>query len=138
VVVNMINRELKFRVWDTATKKMLSGFHLFGETTLIGGIHVWQQQEGEAIGIKRSNISALADLIIMQYTGLEDKNGKEIYEGDIVQRGVVLFSNGKFQGYYYESNGGIAESWEDDLYKEKDIEVLGNIYENPELMRDDN
>lgn len=72
---------------------------------------------------------------IMQFTGLLDKNGKEIYEGDIVQRGIIVFHNGKFQGNYYESGGGLAETWEDDLYNERGIEVLGNIHENPELLK---
>lgn len=69
-----------------------------------------------------------------QFTGLHDKNGKEIYEGDIVQRGIIVFQDGKFQGNYYEEGGSLAEVWEDDLCQERDIEVLGNIHENPELL----
>lgn len=69
-----------------------------------------------------------------QYTGLLDKNGKEIYEGDIVQRGVIVFNNAKFQGQYYGS-GGLYEMWEDDLCSESGMVVLGNIYENPDLLQ---
>jgi uncharacterized phage protein (TIGR01671 family) len=72
---------------------------------------------------------------LMQFTGLKDKNGKEIYEGDIVQRGIITFSRGKFVGQYYGSNGNLYEEWEDDLYQENNIEVIGNIYENPELLK---
>ena len=70
-----------------------------------------------------------------QFTGLHNKNGKEIYEGDIVQRGIITFSRGKFVGQYYGSNGNLYEEWEDDLYQENNIEVIGNIYENPELLK---
>ena len=71
-----------------------------------------------------------------QFTGITDKNGVKIFEGDIVQRGVITFSRGKFQGTYYDGSGDLAEDWEDDLYQERNIEVLGNIYENPELLQD--
>ena len=67
---------------------------------------------------------------LMQYTGLKDKNGKEIYEGDIVS------NNLKEQGIVKWK--GIGFDWGDDFSKGKgdtdEIEVIGNIYENPELL----
>lgn len=81
-------------------------------------------------------------LPLMQYTGLEDKNGKEIYEGDIIrlqplwEASVVEFGHQDighdFQGigfYTREKNGG-----QFNLFANEETEVIGNIYSNPELF----
>ena len=113
-----MSREIKFRVWDSINMypwdeiKTFLGFDDFYEPS-----NIW-----------------------MQYTGLHDKNGKEIYEGDIV---TGWFDREKITGnifygsdaeFYIERNGlfGIglnnAQDW---------TEVIGNIYENPELLEGD-
>ena len=68
--------------------------------------------------------------IIMQYTGLKDKNGKEIYEGDLcncwdTKKEKITFDLGTFW-----INGTPLHA----IYREEEIEVIGNIYENPELL----
>lgn len=71
------------------------------------------------------------EIIVMQYTGLNDKNGKEIYEDDVVQ---TYFDNGNermkvkvfFQNGRFELNNNSNE-----------VKLIGNIYENPELLKND-
>ena len=87
------------------------------------------------------NLEKVENIITVQYTGLKDKNGKEIYEGDIVEYKT------KFYDRLKEHKTIIK--WEDDLehngfgepfamgyiFRGFDIEIIGNIYENPELIK---
>jgi hypothetical protein len=78
---------------------------------------------------------------VMQYTGLRDKNGKEIYEGDIAQHRIkgirtVVFRDGAFRTKRLKPVAG--ESEDAFFFYEctgKDWEVIGSIYENPELLQ---
>lgn len=77
---------------------------------------------------------------VMQFTNLKDKNGKEIYEGDIVKHydGQILqvIWNNERWGYWTLMQLDKANEWR--WYHEaSDIEIIGNIYENPELLKGD-
>lgn len=83
---------------------------------------------------------------IMQYTGIKDRNGKEIYRSDLIRDCLTMqvyeikFGFCKkyaFSGWYAESNDGYTTSINNDSDSDKNnlIEVIGNIYENPELLK---
>ena len=124
-------REIKFRAWDKENKEMLD----------IEDLH-WDDCTREFL-IRTtiySDYFDIQDMILMQYTGLKDKNGKEIYEGDIVKidcptmkmTGEIKYSGMSAMFYIYDEINDIEENlW----YQEKEYEVIGNIYENPELLK---
>lgn len=92
--------------------------------------------------------SIIDDAILMQSTGLKDKNGQEIFEGDIVSDGFDIgdIKSHKTLGFYMVDKKGVERWFSDGATIEgfeeyvktafKTIEVIGNIYENPELLED--
>ena len=117
-------RELKFRAWWKDTKRILDGDEWY--MTCSGAKHLHYAV------IPYSD----DDFIVEQYTDLKDKNGEEIYENDILEDGsgepleywVVRFEDGKFIG----STQGVNE----DIFELTDLEIIGNIHENPELLEE--
>jgi uncharacterized phage protein (TIGR01671 family) len=110
-------KEIKFRCWDKGQMYYLE---------LIGNNFMWineQPQEGQ----------------LMQHTGITDKNGKDIYEGDILIYGddkpcEIVFEKGQFT-FAYERETPTNSRMGLGYYKEKEIEVVGNIYQNKELLK---
>ena len=108
----------------------------------------WIEEELYCIGDGITYMVSAEDLVLMQSTGLVDKNGKEIFDGDIVRTTRFLGRADEIGGFYeYEKDYvGVVKvlegSWVIDtgsvavrLWSEIDeSEVLGNIYENPELL----
>ena len=141
-----MNREIKFRGWNRETKKMVYNFVYFE--------HIMPEGKQEFM-MPKMTVDFCMD--IMQFTGLKDKNDKEIYEGDIVKYKflsgfdcedkyglykdggkpyevekpkVIEFKDGAFTREYYHKCEDGFYSW-----REFDFEVIGNIYENPELLK---
>lgn len=132
-----MQREIKFRAWDESQKYMAYQ----GTTDL------------ETL---QSFIHHFGDKQLMQFTGLKDMNGKEIFEGDIVcdneyctffWRGVIKFSHGVFGAEWISSARSLSMygSWgqkhnlrklDDDIIE--NMVVVGNIHENPELLSEEN
>jgi len=128
-------REIKFRAWDISKRKILRnvGFHP----------HICMIHEGYKTG-DDAELTIAPDFTnykIMQYTGLKDKNGVEIYDGDIVcaklsdgtidQTAVVVQERACSWGWGVYGTISLA------LIYHEDTEVIGNIHQNPKLLEND-
>ncbi len=132
-----MTRELKFRAWDGIEKKMHYGAFSVDSH---GGILDAGWNDPNGAGWK--------DITIMQYTGLHNRNGKEIYEGDILKFaiyhaiGIVQYDERQFcywislvnRDYRARQEGSLFDfttsiGWADSY------EVIGNLYESPELVK---
>lgn len=145
-------REIKFRAWSKTKRKMACVsalyFDIFDTDKLNLALLVFDGHISEC---------STHTIIFMQYTGLLDKNGEEIYEGDIV-RGIVETISNKYpmcgEVFYdhsgfklktiqeksaeqEERNGDVNyfDFIDDDGDIFSDMEIIGNIYENPELLK---
>ena len=120
----------KFRAWLKKEQKM---------DNYIDHIS-WLEDELYCIGDGITYMVEAEDLVLMQSTGLVDKNGKEIFEGDIVKMSKDVYSEPTYYevvrhcggAYRIESKQHGCELW----LRHTDCEVVGNVYENPELLED--
>ncbi|WP_335931239.1 YopX family protein [Fusobacterium polymorphum] len=145
-------REIKFRAWDKLNKEMFN-------------VEIINFQERR---VYKDTVSyrKFEDIELIQYTELKDKNNKEIYEGDVVKlvhtgieisadrledlkrfAGIIKYENGIFK--IVKTEKSLIESKYFEMEQKKvseifiysklyDLEVVGNIYENPELLKENN
>lgn len=163
-----MNRPIMFRAWDNERKQMYRVEDLKFKTMPFGGdidfpeVKVEWFEDGENRPFWIFDSKSRVEL--MQYTGLKDKNGKEIWEGDVVvlpdseitpitdwgqgpeedmnHLSPVEFKDGCFGlNVLEDSRTFCKEFWSFDSifngegYKLEDLEIIGNIYENPELIK---
>ena len=155
-------REIKFRAWDKVLNKMITQENVDKlldktnpeewETEIPYSSDEWYPayqilgifnyfNDIQKLGIKRYEPSENR-FEIMQYTGLKDKNGKEIYEGDIVKtilyKYKIIFKNCCFKAHCIKNNLEYTLEWLQQATENANVglEVIGNIYDNPELLED--
>jgi len=157
-------REIKFRAWDKINKEFSNHTNRDPFMDLsMGDIFYWQRRQNED-GVYEGDIILKDEnknrFVLQQYTGLKDANGKEIYEGDIlkikeyddedeefVKICEVKFGNSIFDGGFYAYIGFFLEDKYGYTLEPNEItsltkcdgsynfEVIGNIFENPELLK---
>jgi uncharacterized phage protein (TIGR01671 family) len=124
-------RTIKFRAWDIKNKRF------------------WHDVEQEYDGLGRDDneynwqVSSFADYLddpdrydVQQYTGLKDKNGKEIYEGDIITLTGISIHGPEEVSFDYGAFGinGTSFCYGQEELNWEDFKVIGNIYENKDLL----
>ena len=124
-------RSINFRAWDNENNQMLDVQEINFEDCFYGG-------EMQIKTTMYNDYFDCREMPLMQYTGLHDKNGKEIYEGDIVKSFFVDTDEAGNEIYKYY----IMEVKYDEILcsykidKFMNLEVIGNIYENKELLNE--
>lgn len=133
-------REIKYRAWDKLNRRFIniSSIALSHDGSVVG---IWE------LKIEGSELYGLHQVELMQSTGLKDRNGKEIYRGDI-----VIFKDRKYVVTYLDRVAGFRLHWtvfhtmkagvslgtckrfRDNNVSQDMYEVIGNVYENPELI----
>jgi len=125
-----MNRIIKFRFWDKENSKILLWKDLFNDNKY------------SELFYATDIVKWKWDLVVMQYIGLKDKNWVEIYESDVVElyqkahgyiKTKIVFKNWWFELRALDSNR-IWMFWDIITQNEISMEIIGNIYSNPELI----
>lgn len=129
----------RFRAWDVLAEKMIDEILMisFVRKEIIGKF----RDGSTSVPLKFEDKRNGEDVILMQSTGLKDKNGKEVFVGDIIKctRGCLheVYIEKEYGGTYF---GGMPAVYLKDLREgyawTEHEEIIGNIYENPELLED--
>ena len=130
-----MSREIKFRAWFSVGKKMV--YNLGFDQDSFKTIEDCEDMPSvcDLDCLSEEGYEATFNYELMEYTGLKDKNGKEIYEGDVVKFAdwkpkVIEFGTCGFIGFGLKNTEKFLMN-----YDSENLEVIGNIYENPDLLK---
>jgi uncharacterized phage protein (TIGR01671 family) len=132
-----MSREIKFRAWDKLYSKMHNGEDVY--LALHGGrviqdSYFTTESQCASVGFEDFIVDRQDQFELMQFTGLLDKSGKEIYEGDLLKAAKT----GKIYPVEWDGRDAHFHAQEGQFilmsYNWQYAEVIGNIYENPELL----
>lgn len=130
----------KYRAWDDLNKKWLLGYELpeLGGFSMMGEVMLFGEYQGMLNSFQLKDWDYIK---IMQFTGIVDKNKKDVYEDDIVKYqhsidskeyiGQVVY-NREFASFWLKTGNDSGFAL---LGQQKIIEVIGNLYETPELLK---
>ena len=149
-------REIKFRAWDKDYKRMFWNVQDAYDCLNVHHVEFPDDDDRHSSYVDSLSVACFGDMLgdeeyeIMQYTGLKDRNGKEIYEGDVVEADEGGITYEKWKGLIDYDRGCFVARW--DIWQPeakgfndrmclscaalKNSEVIGNIYENPELVKE--
>lgn len=130
-------RELKFRIWDNHTKRYVTFVYETNKDCYLfiapSGYVTAFNCYGEEIDFEDGRF------VVQQYTGLKDKNGKDIYEGDIVKLSLLHYEIMNVYGQFIATCPNYCHyNWpkfENFVREARCSEVVGNIFDNPELLK---
>lgn len=134
-------REIKIRAWEKRNQRMANVTEIKWQAS-----HLYHQIKTQiTVNDRKIDEWYLFDfegnsngIILMQYTGLKDNNGRDIYEGDIFDYGdrkyVVEFDKERAGFYPFAKDDGCGCCTDEVVWNSGEGEVIGNIYENPELL----
>ena len=129
-----MNDRFRFRVWNTRTKKLREVAQITLDARQHGGT-------SEISNMETCHLVYQPHLVLEQCTGLKDKNGRLIYEGDIVnilceveEQGVIEWATEEAQFVVSAEQAGFVANF--DNYRGSDLEVISNIHENADLLED--
>ena len=132
-------RDIKFRHYDTRLEEMRYSDKNDGEfyINLKGVMYMYAIPKSES-GLETEFYKSYE---VMQYTGLQDRKGNDIYEDDICEIGGIglgIVEICRYNGTQFKTLDGYDVPLIDCLAEDNEFEIVGNIYQNPELLNGDN